>query len=87
MNPPEWLANIALHPRILLLGQDAAEQRRIDAFARDLAHYLWGAPRDTLGALARVVTVVAQRDLRDARLLCRDRPLLAVEAPVKAPFS
>ena len=84
MNPPEWLANIALHPRILLLGQDAAEQRRIDAFARDLAHYLWGAPRDTLGALARVVTVVAQRDLRDARLLCRDRPLLAVEAAARA---
>ena len=84
MSPPKWLSNINLHPRILLLGQSAAEQRRIDAFARDLAHYLWGAPPDTLGALARVVTVVAQRDLRDARLLCRDRPLLAVEAAARA---
>lgn len=54
------------------------------AFAFDLARWLHGDPRSSLGALARVVTLVAQRDLRDARALCRERPLLSVEAAARA---
>jgi uncharacterized protein with von Willebrand factor type A (vWA) domain len=53
-------------------------------FSSDLAHWLHGAPREDLGALARVVTLVAQRELRDAREMCRDRPLLSVEAAARA---
>jgi len=72
------------HPLVRDLGEDEVEQERVDRFARDLARWLWGAPADDLGALTRVVTVVAGRELGDARLLCTDRPLLAVEAAARA---
>jgi uncharacterized protein with von Willebrand factor type A (vWA) domain len=72
------------HPKVIDLGRNDDEQRRVDAFARDLARWLVGIPRSELGPLARVVTVVAQREFRDTRALCRDRPLLAVEAAARA---
>ncbi len=78
---------VRLHPLIQGLGENDEEQWRVEDFAHDLARYLVGQPRETLGPLARVVTVVAQRELRDARTLCRDRPLLAVESAARAVVS
>lgn len=71
------------HPAVRELGEDATEQYRIDVFARDLARFLVGdeAP---LSPLARVVVLVADRELGDARRLCHGRPLLAVEAAARA---
>ncbi len=71
------------HPRINSLGKTASEQGRVDAFARDIARWLVGRPRSELGALARVITLVLRRSLRHTRLLCRDRPLLAVESAAR----
>ena len=82
--PPPWLDAAGRHPRVAGLGATDAEQRRAAAFARDLAHWLWGSPRQTLGPLARVVTLVAASEFRDARVLCNGRPLLAVEAAARA---
>ncbi len=48
-----------------------------------MAQWLHGAPRDELGALARVITQVLRRPLRDTRHLCRGRPLLSVEAAAR----
>jgi uncharacterized protein with von Willebrand factor type A (vWA) domain len=75
---------VVRHPRVASLGRDQDEQGRVDAFARDLARWLYGFPADDLGPLARVVTIVARRELADARWLCRDRPLLSVEAAARA---
>ncbi len=75
---------IVHHPLVVDLGRTDREQRRVEAFAVDLARWLEGLPRSELGPLARVVTVVAQREFRDTRSLCRERPLLAVEAAARA---
>jgi len=75
---------VVRHPRVFELGRNAREQQRVDRFASDLARWLFGEPRETLAPLARVVTVVASRELRDPRRLCRDRPLMAVEAAARA---
>jgi uncharacterized protein with von Willebrand factor type A (vWA) domain len=78
------LDTVQRHPRLGSLARNPREALRLQRFASDLAHWLHGAPRDQLGALARVVTLVAQRELRDARRLCEGRPLLAVEAAARA---
>lgn len=75
------------HPRVRELGRNGAEQARVDAFAGDLAAWLLGAPREELAALARVVTAVGGRSMRDARSVCRDLPLLAIEASARATAS
>ena len=75
---------VTAHPLLAELGRSPADQRRCEAFARDLARWLFGRPARELGPLARVVTIVAQRELRNTRALCRDRPLLAVEAAARA---
>jgi uncharacterized protein with von Willebrand factor type A (vWA) domain len=71
------------HPRLQDLPRSLRERTRMNRFAKDLARWLVGRPREELGALARVVTVVARRELRDARRLCQERPLLAVEAAAR----
>jgi hypothetical protein len=75
---------VSRHPALVSLGRDPIDQRRATAFAVDLARWLVGRPREELRPLARVVTVVAQRELRPTRLICRDRPLLSVEAAARA---
>jgi len=75
---------VVRHPSIVGLGVDDLDQRRIDAFAVDLARWLWGRPRTELGPLARVITIVAHRELRSTRQICRERPLMAVEASARA---
>ncbi|MCA9491136.1 MAG: VWA domain-containing protein [Myxococcales bacterium] len=75
---------VVRHPLIAGLGRDEPEQSRVEAFARDLARWLVGRPRRELGPLARVVTLVAQRELRPTRRLCHERPLMAVEASARA---
>ncbi|MBW1878944.1 MAG: VWA domain-containing protein [Deltaproteobacteria bacterium] len=75
---------VVRHPRVVELGRNAQEQWRVDQFANDLARWLFGEARETLAPLARVVTVVASRELRDPRRLCRDRSLMAVEAAARA---
>ncbi|TNE84262.1 MAG: VWA domain-containing protein [Deltaproteobacteria bacterium] len=85
MSTSRWdLGVVARHPRVAELGRTAREQRRVEAFAVDLARWLVGEPRENLRPLARVVTVVAARELRDPRRLCRDRPLMAVESAARA---
>lgn len=88
MSPPSAglrraTAPVAGHPRVRALGRWPEEQRRVDAFARDLAAWLAGVPRSELGVLGRVVTAVGGRALRDTRTLCRDLPLLAIEAAAR----
>ncbi|MBT3217786.1 MAG: VWA domain-containing protein [Proteobacteria bacterium] len=75
---------VAHHPRVTALGRSLTEQERISEFAWDLASWLVGVPRDELGPLARVVTLVAQRELRQPRMVCKNRPLVAVEAAARA---
>ena len=75
---------VVQHPLVRELGVDAPDQRRAEAFAIDLARWLFGRPRSELGPLAQVITVVAQRELRGTRQICRDRPLMAVEASARA---
>lgn len=75
---------VTRHPLIQELGQDDPDQRRVEAFATDLARWLWGMPRSELAPLAQVITVVAQRELRSTRAICRERPLMAVEAAARA---
>jgi uncharacterized protein with von Willebrand factor type A (vWA) domain len=84
--PPEHLPVdvVTRHPLVIELGSDPGDQRRAEGFARDLARWLYGRPARELSALARVVTIVAQRELRDTRHLCRERPLLSVEAAARA---
>lgn len=83
--PDELPVDIVIrHPAIRTMGQDELDQRRVDAFAKDLARWLYGRPHNELAPLARVVTVVAQRELRPTRLICKDRPLMAVEAAARA---
>lgn len=77
-------AAVARHPAIAELGRDATEQRRVEAFARDLSAWLVGAPAEDLAPLPRVVTALGGVPLRDARLLCRGLPLLAIEAGARA---
>lgn len=85
MNPEdEARDSVVRHPEVEDLGRGAHEQDRINAFAGDLAAWLVGAPRDTLGALSRVVITVAGRDLRDARAVAAGIPLLAVEGAARA---
>jgi uncharacterized protein with von Willebrand factor type A (vWA) domain len=72
------------HSRVRALGETPGEQVRAGRFARDLARWLVGRPEEELGPLVRVVAIVARRELADARTLCRDRPLLAVEAAARA---
>jgi len=84
MQDPQLVDVVVQHPLVTELGRTPLEQRRVDAFARDLARWLVGSPRSELGPLARVVTVVAKREFRDTRTLCRGRPLLAVEAAARA---
>ncbi len=81
---PELTQPVARHPRIAHLGRTPREQRRVESFAKDLARYLVGGERDELGPLAKVVTAVARRELRDPRRLCENQPLLAVEAAARA---
>ncbi|MEZ4316996.1 MAG: VWA domain-containing protein [Myxococcota bacterium] len=71
------------HPRLANLPRSERERVRMNRFAVDLARWLVGRPREQLGPLARVVTVVAQRELRDARRLAKERPLLALEAAAR----
>jgi hypothetical protein len=75
---------VTRHPAVRELGRDEPDQRRAEAFAKDLARWLYGRPHTELGPLARVVTVVAQRELRPTRQICRERPLMAVEAAARA---
>lgn len=75
---------VVRHPLVRGLGADEPEQSRAEAFARDLARWLVGRPHDELGPLARVVTLVAQREFRPTRRLCENRPLMAVEAAARA---
>ncbi|MEZ4238816.1 MAG: AAA family ATPase [Myxococcota bacterium] len=75
---------VVRHPAVREIGRDEPDQRRAEAFAKDVARWLYGRPREELGPLARVVTVVAQRELRPTRQICRDRPLMAVEASARA---
>ena len=75
---------VVRHPMVRELGEDDIDQRRAEEFAVDLARWLFGRPRNELGPLAQVVTVVAQRELRSTRMICRDRPLMAVEAAARA---
>ncbi|MEQ1503583.1 MAG: hypothetical protein ABMB14_15200 [Myxococcota bacterium] len=75
---------VTRHPAIRGIGRDEPDQRRAEAFAKDLARWLFGRSRAELGPLARVVTVVAQRELRPTRQICRERPLMAVEAAARA---
>ncbi|MEM6931537.1 MAG: hypothetical protein AAF602_31695, partial [Myxococcota bacterium] len=75
---------VVRHPAIAGLGVDDVDQRRIDSFATDLARWLWGRPRTELGPLARVITIVAHRELRSTRQICKERPLMAVEAAARA---
>jgi uncharacterized protein with von Willebrand factor type A (vWA) domain len=82
--PPLPVDIVVRHPAVRELGVDELDQRRIDAFAKDLARWLYGRPHNELAPLARVVTVVAQRELRPTRLICKDRPLMAVEAAARA---
>ena len=84
MTEPSPVYAVTRHPRLEGLARSGREELRMKAFAFDLARWLYGEPRDSLGALARVVTLVAQRDLRDARALCKERPLLSVEAAARA---
>lgn len=72
------------HPRLKGLASTAREQERLERFAVDLARWLVGWPRERLGALARVVTVVARKELHTARQVSTDRPLLAVEGAARA---
>ncbi len=74
---------VVAHPSLQGLGVDAFDQRRAEAFAKDLARWLYGRPARELGPLARVITVIAGRELRWTRRLCQDRPLLAVEAAAR----
>ncbi|MEN0064915.1 MAG: VWA domain-containing protein [Myxococcota bacterium] len=75
---------VVRHPAIVGLGVSDLDQRRIDAFAVDLARWLWGRPRTELGPLAHVITIVAQREFRATRQICKERPLMAVEASARA---
>jgi hypothetical protein len=75
---------VARHPRVRELGRDGHEQLRVEAFARDLAAWLAGAPRSSLRALARVIVLVGGRGLRDARAMCTGLPLLAIEAAARS---
>jgi len=72
------------HPRLAALPRSPRERQRMNRFARDLARWMVGRPREELGALARVVTIVARKELSDARRLSTDRPLLAVEAAARS---
>lgn len=71
------------HPAIAELGIDGYDQRRAEAFAKDLARWLYGRPARELAPLARVITIIAGREFRWTRRLCQDRPLLAVEAAAR----
>lgn len=84
--PPDHLPVdvVVWHPLVEGLGRTDDDQRRAEAFARDLARWLFGRPARELAPLARVITMVAQREFRDTRRLCRDRPLLSVEAAARA---
>jgi len=83
--PPALPVDVVVrHPALRDLGLDDPDQRRAESFAVDLARWLYGRPREELRPLARVVTVVAQRELRPTRLICRDRPLMSVEAAARA---
>lgn len=75
---------VVRHPAVREIGRDEPDQRRAEAFAKDLARWLFGRGQHELGPLARVVTVVAQRELRPTRQICKDRPLMAVEAAARA---
>jgi uncharacterized protein with von Willebrand factor type A (vWA) domain len=75
---------VVRHPLVRGLGADEPEQSRAEAFARDLARWLVGRPHEELSPLARVVTLVAQREFRPTRRLCEGRPLMAVEAAARA---
>jgi len=72
------------HPALAELGRDPYDQRRAEAFAKDLARWLFGRPARELAPLARVITVIAGRELRWTRRMCQDRPLLAVEAAARS---
>lgn len=84
MTRPHPVDVVSRHPLIAELGTDDSDQRRAEAFAIDMARWLWGRPRSELGPLAQVITVVAQRELKTTRAICRERPLMAVEASARA---
>lgn len=82
--PFESTRAVLRHPRLDEVARDGDDLAALRAFAGDLAAWLVGAPRSALAPLARVITVLAGRGLRDARRLARGRPLLAVEAGARA---
>lgn len=77
-------ASVTGHPRVVGLGRDSVEQLRVEAFARDLAAWLAGAPRGDLGVLTRVVTALGGPTLRQARAVSLGLPLLAIESSARA---
>lgn len=84
MNEPLPVDVVVHHPAVVDLGRDEMDQRRAEAFAKDMARWLFGRPARELAPLARVLTVVAARELRWTRRMCHGRPLLAVEAAARA---
>lgn len=75
--------NAAGHPALHAIAESPADELRMAAFATELASHLLGDD-SALSPLGRVVVRVARRELVDARALCDGRPLLAVEAAVRA---
>ncbi len=75
--------NAAGHPALHAIAESDVDEVRMAAFATELASHLLGDDSE-LSPLGRVVVRVARRELVDARALCDGRPLLAVEAAVRA---
>lgn len=75
--------NAAGHPALHAIAESEVDEVRMAAFATELASHLLGDDTE-LSPLGRVVVRVARRELVDARALCEGRPLLAVEAAVRA---
>lgn len=80
----QQVSTVVQHPRVQALVSDTSPPETLLSFALDLAYWLAGGDRQQVGALVRVVSVVASRELRDARTLCRGRPLLAIEGAARA---
>lgn len=72
------------HPGLAGLGRTDREQRLAERFAEDLFAWLVGGPEVALGPLARVVVQVAADELAPVRLICAQRPTLAVQAAARA---
>lgn len=77
------IASVAHHPRLNSLETGPLDRKNLERFAMDLAYWMAGGAREEVGALARVVSVVAARELREPRKRCVGRPLLAIEATAR----